>query len=66
MVSNIFSEREKYMSKSFMKIFRGLSLRPQTDFPNDPQEGDMVYKLGKLYLYVVSENIGDWKEIVLN
>ena len=54
------------MSKSFMKIFRGLSLRPQTDFPNDPQEGDMVYKLGKLYLYVVSENIGDWKEIVLN
>ena len=50
------------MSKVFMKIFRGLSLRPQTDFPTDPQDGDLVYKNGKLYIY----NVTAWKEIVLN
>ena len=54
------------MSKSFMKIFRGLSLRPQTEFPTDPQEGDMVYKSGKLYIYVVVATVGSWKEVVLN
>jgi len=39
-----------------------LKLKPLTQFPSNPQEGEVVYKDGKMYYY----NGNEWKEIGFN
>lgn len=50
------------MSQAFLKVKKGLSFPPQTSYPADPQESDIIYRgdLGQTQIYTA----GQWTNLV--